>query len=113
MEGKDFEYDVEGKDGIYVDKSGARYKKTRAGVRYPVDASGTRTFKYADGRAASRPAELDSLVWEMMSKRKRKNIPGAQSPGCRRRAEPGRSGRFLNPAPGSWAGSTDLSLIHI
>jgi hypothetical protein len=59
------------KDGIYTDSTGRLYKLNRAGVRYPVDDTGTRIFRYADGRVTSRPGGIDSTLWEAMSRKKR------------------------------------------
>ena len=51
-------YDVPHKEGIYIDSTGARCKKTRAGVRYPADAAGSRVFNYAAGLLLDRRSSI-------------------------------------------------------
>ena len=63
--------DVADADGIYVDSTGQRYKKDRKGARCNVDESGTRVFKFADGRKTSRPSEICSDLWDVMPRKQR------------------------------------------
>ena len=63
--------DVPDADGIYRDGEGKLYKKDRKGARYNVDMSGTRIFNFVDGRKTPRPLEVNSDLWDVMSRKQR------------------------------------------
>jgi hypothetical protein len=88
-----------------MDRLGNLYKLDKNGRRYPVDASGSRAFKYKDGRVSSRPPNFDATLWGMLSFKEKADVQKKM----REQAEGIQQEVVPPPLPGPPAGGVDAA----
>ncbi|MCP4191077.1 MAG: hypothetical protein GY768_10670, partial [Planctomycetaceae bacterium] len=60
--------------GIGFDPGYGHYKLDKRGRRYPVDETGTRTFRFEGGRTTSRPEGVSGALWSQLSAKEKTHV---------------------------------------